>query len=364
MSYTALLQPQIQRLPVYQPGRPIELVAREFGLQPEAVIKLASNENPLGASPRALDAARASLKDAWLYPENSAYFLCRDLGERLGLPVESFTIGAGSNEIFYLLASLFLGQGSEAVMGEQAFVSYLISTVRAGAKAVRVPMPNYTHDLGAMLAAVTERTRLVYLPNPNNPTGTLLSEAEVLEFARALPDHVIFVYDEAYAEYQETPPDLRPLIREGRKVICTRTFSKIYGLAGLRVGYGYSDPELAALINSVRPPFNTSNIAQVAARAALADAEWVERSRTVNTAGLRQLEQGLQELGLETVPSAANFILAQVPKASEVDKTLQSQGIIVRPVAGYDLPHHLRISVGTEPQNARLLKTLGEIINR
>lgn len=364
MSYTALLQPQIQRLPIYQPGRPIELVAQEFGLQPEAVIKLASNENPLGASPRTLDAARNSLKEAWLYPENSAHFLCGDLAERLGLPEECFTIGAGSNEIFYLLASLFMGPETEAVMGEQAFVSYLISTIRAGGTPVRVPMPDYKHDLDAMRAAVTERTRLVYLPNPNNPTGTILPEAEVLAFARSLPDHVIFVYDEAYAEYQDPAPDLRPLIHEGRKVICTRTFSKIYGLAGLRIGYGYSDPELAAQLNSVRPPFNTSNLAQQAARAALADTEWVAKSRATNAAGLQQLGAGFAKLGLEAVPSAANFILVQVPQAEEAYDALQRQGVIVRPVAGYGLPQHLRVSVGTEPQNARLLQSLDAFLNR
>lgn len=364
MSYSALMQPQIQRLPVYQPGRPIELVAKEFGLDPETVIKLASNENPLGASPRALAAAQASLADAWLYPENSAHYLCAALGEKLGLPESAFTIGAGSNEIFYLLASVFLGPGTEAVMGEYAFITYLISTIRAGATPVRVPMPGYAHDLDAMRAAITERTRLVFLPNPNNPTGTLVPEAEIFAFVRSLPEHVIFVYDEAYAEYQEAPADLRPLIAEGRKVICTRTFSKIYGLAGLRIGYGFSSPELATLLNAVRPPFNTSNLAQVAAIEALADHAWVQQSRESNAAGLLQLGEGLQAMGLEVVPSAANFVLARIPQAARAFQELQRDGIIVRPVAGYGLPDHLRISVGTAEQNARLLKALQAYLNR
>lgn len=362
MDYTSLLNPQIGRLPVYEPGRPIELVAKEFGLEPAEVIKLASNENPLGSSPMALEAATKALRDVWLYPENSAYFLSQELAEFHDLAPEAFTMAAGSNEIFYLLCDLFVRPGVEVVMGEHAFISYLIATVLAGGTPVRLPMPDLVHDLGAMRAAITERTRLVFLPNPNNPTGSRVDNGSVLEFARSLPEHVIFCYDEAYAEYETNPVDLRPLIREGRKIVATRTFSKIYGLAGLRIGYGMSDPALAKLLNAARPPFNTSQVAQAAASAALRDTEWVVRSRTSNARGLQQLAEGFDRLGLRHVPSAGNFVLVEVPEAATVFSRLQETGIIVRPVAGYGLPNHLRVSVGTEAQNARALQRLEEIL--
>ena len=364
MDYTTLLNPQIQRLPVYEPGRPIELVAQEFGLNPAQVIKLASNENPLGASPRALEAAGKALRDSAVYPENSAFFLVRDLAEHHGLKPECFTMGAGSNEIFYLLCGLFVRPGVEVVMGAHAFITYLIATSLAGGTPVLVPMPELRHDLDAMRAAITEKTRLVFLPNPNNPTGTRVDNAAVLEFARSLPEHVIFCYDEAYAEYDRDPVDLRPLIREGRKIVATRTFSKIYGLAGLRIGYGMSDPALAKLLNATRPPFNTSSIAQAAARAALQDPAWVERSRASNALGLVRLQAGFEALELPSVPSAGNFILVKVPDAASVFSQLQKQGVIVRPVKGYGLPEYLRVSVGTESQNDRCLEALGQILNQ
>jgi len=356
--YSSLLRADLAALPVYQPGRPVELVAREFGLDPASVTKLASNENPLGSSPLALEAARGALKDAWLYPDNAAWFLSGALAKHLGMERECLTLGAGSNEIFYLLAHCFLGAGKEAVMGEYAFIAYRIATLLAGGRIVSVPMPGLRHDLDAMLDAVTDRTRLVFLPNPNNPTGTLLAADEVVAFARSLPDHVILCYDEAYAEYQENPCDLRPLIAEGRRIVCTRTFSKIYGLAGLRVGYAYSDAALAAALNSVRPPFNTGNVAQAAARAALDDTDWVRRSRQVNDCGLCYLEGEFDRLGIAWTPSAGNFILAEFADAAALHDALQRSGVIVRPVASYGLPGHLRISVGTEEQNRRLVGLL------
>lgn len=362
MDYASLLNPQIEGLPVYQPGRPIEVVASELGLDPQTVVKLASNENPLGSSPKALAAARSALEQTWLYPDNGGYALTRALAADLAMNEEQIVLGAGSNEIFYRLCDLFVRPGVEVVMGEQAFITYLIATLLAGGTPVRVPMPGLGHDLDAMRAAVTERTRLVFLPNPNNPTGTALPEEEVVAFARSLPDHVVFCYDEAYAEYQEAPADLRPLISEGRPIVATRTFSKIYGLAGLRIGYGYGERGLIARLNQVRPPFNTGNVAQAAALAALGDSEWVLRSRRSNEAGLRQLSAGFEALGLAFVPSAGNFVLVRVPEPSVVYEKLQRAGIIVRPVAGYGLPQHLRISVGTEPQNARCLEALETIL--
>lgn len=358
MKYADLVREPVRSLPVYEPGRPIELVARELGLDPATVIKLASNENPLGPSPKALEAAQRALKDAWLYPDNAAYFLRQRLAAYLDLPMEQIVVSAGSNEIFYLLCDLFVGPGVEVIVGGQAFISYRISTLLAGGNVVSVPMPNFQHDLEAMRAAITERTRLIFLPNPNNPTGSSVPAEAVAAFARSLPEHVVFCYDEAYAEYQERPADLRPLIQEGRKIICTRTFSKIYGLAGFRLGYGYTNPELVKLLDAVRPPFNTGSVAQAAALGALDDTDWVRRSREANRAGLAQLRAGFDRLGLSYVPSEANFLLVRVPQAAHIFGALQRAGIIVRPVSGYGLPDHLRISVGTESQNARLLRTL------
>jgi histidinol-phosphate aminotransferase len=363
MELSEYLQPQIKRLPVYQPGKPIELVAREFGLNPADIIKLASNENPLGASPKALEAAKRAMSEVAQYPDNSAWFLSGKLAGFHELQREQFVLAAGSNEVFYRLADLFIGPGTSAVMGAHAFVSYKIATILAGGEAIEVPMPNLAHDLNAMREAVREDTRIVFLPNPNNPTGDLLPAAEVLEFARSLPENVILCYDEAYAEYQETPADLRPLIAEGRPVVCTRTFSKIHGLAGLRIGYGYATQELADLLNAVRPPFNTGLPAQAAAIAALEDEEWVLKCRQQNQEGLSQLEKGLGEIGLTYVPSFGNFLLVQFQEPDKVFHDLQCRGIIVRPVKGYNLPSYLRVSVGTEPQNARFLSTVRKVIN-
>jgi histidinol-phosphate aminotransferase len=362
MNLEALLNPQIESLPVYQPGRPIEVVAAELGLEPASVLKLASNENPLGPSPWAVEAGAKALRDAWLYPDNGAFALVQALRTARGVGPEQIVLGAGSNEIFYRLCDLFVRPGVEVVMGAQAFITYRIATLLAGGAPVRVPMPGLNHDLDAMRAAITERTRLVFLPNPNNPTGSHLPSKAVLEFARSLPEQVVFCYDEAYAEYEDDPTDLRPLMEEGRPIVATRTFSKIYGLAGMRIGYGYGERQLVARLNQVRPPFNTGSVAQACALAALDDQGWVERSREVNDRGLRQLAAGFRSLGLEAAPSAANFILVEVPQASTVYAGLLHRGVIVRPVGGYDLPGYLRISVGTEAQNARCLETLREVL--
>jgi histidinol-phosphate aminotransferase len=365
IDYSTLVRSQIGQLPVYQPGRPTELLARERGLDPACILKLASNENPLGACPAAVEAAQRALTgSAALYPDNSGYRLVSALCDKYGWQPEQLTLAAGSNEIFYLLCDLLVEPGVEVVFGAQAFISYRIATQLAGGTPVAVPMPDYCHDLAAMRAAITPRTRLVFLPNPNNPTGSRLPAAHVAKFVADLPRHVVFCYDEAYREYDDDPLDIDALLADGHPVIATRTFSKIYGLAGLRIGYGVSDRRLAALLNAVRPPFNTSVVAQAAACAALADDGWVATSRGINTAGLRQLEKGFSELGLEWVPSAGNFILVRVPKAPMVFDALQNSGIIVRPVTGYDLPSHLRISVGTEPQNARLLAAMATIIQQ
>lgn len=358
MSIADLAQRHVMSQPVYEPGKPIEYVARELGLDPGTIDKLASNENPLGPSPRALRAVRAALKETHLYPDGGCVRLREKLGEKLGLQPECIAVGNGSNELLELLGHVFLAPGDEVVMGRPAFIVYKLVSLLFGAKAVEVPLINHRHDLAAMAAAVNERTKMVFLACPNNPTGAANTEEEIFAFVRALPDHVVFVYDEAYAEYVESPPDLRPLIAEGRNVICLRTFSKIYGLAGFRVGYGYASSELVALVNRVRQPFNVNLVAQEAAIAAIDDEAFVKRSRRVNAAGLKQLLKGLSSLGIEAAPSAANFLLIKVGDGDAVFRKLQQSGVIVRPVRGYGLPEWVRVTVGTKKQNERLLELL------
>lgn len=355
MTIIDLAKKPVLTQPVYEPGKPIDEVARELGLDPAGILKLASNENPFGPSPKGAKAAAAALAEGHLYPDGGAFRLRGLLSERLGMAPGEIVTGNGSNEILELLGHVFLGPGDEAVMGAPAFIVYKLVTLLFGAKPVEVPLKNHCHSLDDLAAAVTDRTRLVFLPSPNNPTGTANTEAEILAFARGLPEHTVFVYDEAYAEYVESPPDLRPLIREGRHVICLRTFSKIYGLAGLRIGYGYCSAEMAALLNRVRQPFNVNAIAQTAATAALDDVDYVLTCREANREGLRFLAEGFAKLGLETVPSEANFLLVKVGDGAGVFRNLQERGVIVRPVGPYGLPEYVRATVGRPEENRRLL---------
>jgi histidinol-phosphate aminotransferase len=364
MNLSDLVNPAVLSQPVYEPGRPIEDVARELGLDPRGILKLASNENPLGPSPRALTAAREALGQATLYPDGGAVRLRERLAAHHALAPEQFVIGNGSNEIIELLGHVFLRPGDEAVMGTPAFIVYKLVTLLFGARPVEVPLVDHRHDLAALAAAVSPRTKLVFVPSPNNPTGTANSESELLAFARALPAHVVLVLDEAYAEYLEAPPDLRPLVAEGRLVVGLRTFSKIHGLAALRVGYGWTTPALAALLQRVRQPFNVNAIGLAAAEAALGDGEWVQHCRRVNREGLRQVGDGLKALGVETVPSEANFILARVGDGGVVFAALQKAGVIIRPLAPYGMPAWVRITIGNEAQNTRLLHTLAGVVKR
>ena len=360
LTYNDLVKPSVLKQPVYQPGRPIELVALEFGLDPNEVIKLASNENPLGVSPKALVAAHEAMGSIAFYPENDCYFLREKLAIKRGVAPEQLIFGAGSNEIIQMLGHAFIEPGVDVIMGKSAFISYKLFTLLFGGNAIEVPLINFTHDLKGMAKAVTPNTKLVFLPSPNNPTGTWNEEKDILDFIHEMPDHLVFVYDEAYAEYIDDPPDLRPLVAAGIKIICLRTFSKIYGLAGFRIGYGYGEHELIDLLNRVRPPFNVSSIAQAAALAALDDNEYVKKCKTLNQSGMRQLEKGLEKLGYEIVPSRANFLLVRFENSDKVYQYLQGKGVIVRPLKGYALEEHLRISVGTEQQNDRVLSILAE----
>jgi len=362
MTFAELANPGILTQPVYEAGKPIDQVARELGLDPAGIIKLASNENPFGPSPKAVAAGERALREAQLYPDGGYYALRQKLAEKWGLGMDQFLIGDGSNEILELIGHAFLAPGLECVMHQASFVVYKLVTVMFGAKPVEVPLVQMRQDLKSLAAAVTPRTRLVFLASPANPVGVANTAAEITELVRALPPHVILVFDEAYAEYVEQAPDLRPLIAEGRKVICLRTFSKIYGLAALRVGYAYAAPALIAIIQRARQPFNVNGIAAAAAVAALDDHEFVARCRRENRTGMAQLEAGFKQRGLEFVPGAGNFILVKVGDGAQVFGALQQRGIITRPVKPYGLPEWLRITVGTRAQNERLLGALAEVL--
>lgn len=361
MKYAELANAGVHEQPVYEPGKPIEYVAQEFGLEPAQIAKLASNENPFGASPKAMAAAQASLKTAHLYPDGGCCKLRAAIADARGVGEDAIIIGNGSNEIIELLGHAFLRPGLEVVMGSQAFIVYKLVTKLFGATAVEVPMLDFGHDLKAMRAAVTDQTRLMFVASPNNPTGVANAENDLVELAESLPEHVILCLDEAYAEYLESAPDLRAQILAGRKVFCMRTFSKIYGLGGLRVGYGYGDPELVQLLQRVRQPFNVSSVAQAAATAALGDDEFVDLCCRDNEAGRQQLVDGMEALGHTTVGGQANFVLCDVGDGGAFFKALQQKGIIVRPLAPYGMAAYVRITIGTAAENERLLLAAGEV---
>ncbi|MEI6105553.1 MAG: histidinol-phosphate transaminase [Opitutae bacterium] len=362
MTFAELANQGIRTQPVYEAGKPIDQVARELGLDPAGIVKLASNENPLGASPKALAAAEWALRELHLYPDGGYFALRQKLSQKLGLGMDQFVIGDGSNEIIELLGHVFLAPGVECVMHQSSFAVYKLVTLLFGATPVEVPLVNMRQDLVSLAAAITPRTRLVFLASPANPVGVTNTAEEITALVRALPPHVILVLDEAYADFLESPPDLRPLITEGRKVICLRTFSKIYGLASLRVGYGYAAAELIALVQRARQPFNVNGVAAAAALAALDDDEFVVRCRRENHAGLAQLGAGFTRLGLAFVPGQGNFLLVKVGDGLGVFAALQQRGLIVRPVKPYGLPEWVRITVGTPAQNDRLLAALGEVL--
>jgi histidinol-phosphate aminotransferase len=362
MNFESLAKPSVRTQPVYEPGKPIEYVARELGLDPEGIIKLASNENPFGPSPMAIAAAERAVREMHLYPDGGYYTLRQKLAAKWNLGMDQFIIGDGSNELLELLGHAFLAPGLECVMHRSSFIVYKLVTLMFGATPVEVPLAGMQQDLKSLAAAITPRTRVVFLASPSNPVGAVNSAAEIAELVRGLPPHVILVLDEAYVEYLDDAPDLRPLIAEGRKVICLRTFSKVYGLAALRVGYGYAAPELIAILQRARQPFNVNGIAVAAAIAALDDHGFVEKCRRENRAGRARLADGCRKLGLEFVPGGGNFLLVKVGDGAAVFAALQARGIITRPVKPYGLPEWLRITVGTPAQNERLLAALAVVI--
>ena len=353
----------ISRLRPYVPGKPIEEVQRELGLTD--VIKLASNENPLGPSPRALAALTATASGVALYPEGSAPALRRAVSQATGMPEETLVFGNGSDEVLHLLALTFLQPGDETVQGDPSFAMYEIYATQSDAVPVLVPLKNYTHNLDAMADAVTDKTRIVFVANPNNPTGTFVRRGAVERFLDRIPRNVLVVFDEAYDEYVSDPdkPDLRPFVLEGRNIVILHTFSKAYGLAGLRVGYGITRTEIAEVLNRVRSPFNVNLPAQAAAAAALTDTEHVARTVALNAEGRNYFYAEFERMGLEYVPSEGNFVLVDVGRdAREVFQALQHKGVIVRSAHGMGLPRHISVTTGTMPQNQRFIAALKEVL--
>jgi histidinol-phosphate aminotransferase len=361
--YLRLSAPAIAELKPYLPGKPLSELERELGIV--HAIKLASNENPLGVSPRVAEAIAAAVPELYRYPDGGGFALRRALADRHGVELEAVTLGNGSNDVLDLIARTFLYPGVEAVFSEHAFAVYPISTQAVGATARVAPARAFGHDLEAMRERVTDRTRVVFIANPNNPTGTWLRAGALWLFIASLPETVLVVVDEAYTEYVDDPdyPDASRWLAEFPNLIVTRTFSKAYGLAGLRVGYGISHPRVAELLNRVRQPFNVNSLAQVAALAALEDRAHLQQVVELNRAGMAQLSAGLARLGLEYIPSAGNFITLNLARGSAtVYEALLRKGCITRPVTNYGLPNHLRVSIGLPEENTHFLAALAEVM--
>lgn len=354
---------QLRDLEVYEPGKPIEDVARELGLKPSEIIKLASNENPLGPSPKALAAMHDALERAHFYPDGGGYYLREAIAEKTGLKRENVILGNGSNEIIQLIGHAFLRPGDEVITAKHAFVVYKLMATLFDARTIEIEDPDFTHDLTAMASAITPHTREIFIANPNNPTGTLVSQSEIERFIDRVPESVVVVFDEAYFEFLEEPLDTLKFIRQGRKnVIVLRTFSKIQGLASLRIGYGLGSQELIGVLQKTRQPFNTNGIAQAGALAGLHDEEHQNKTRALTTEGRDFLQNEFAALGLEFVPSHANFVLVKVGDGNAIFKNLLARGIIIRAMASYKLPQWIRVSIGTMEQNRRFITALRELL--
>ena len=358
------LNSNLNNLPVYQPGRPIEEVARELGMDADSIIKLASNENPLGPSRLGVAAMKKALAQVNLYPDGNAFYLKNKLAAKLGVTPANLILGNGSNEVIEMIGHALLAPGAEVVVSQYCFAVYPIVTHLFGAKLVVVPAKNYGHDLDAMLAAITSNTRIVFVANPNNPTGTLADRETLARFVSAVPPHVLLALDEAYVEFLDEPLDLLSDIRNGSKpnLLLMRTFSKIYGLAGLRIGYGIGHPDFVAALEKIRQPFNINSVAQAGALAALDDTAHVEKTRKINSRGLKLYAKTFRKWKLEFIPSSANFILVRVGEGQRVFVEMQKLGVIVRPMGGYQLPEWIRISIGTPKENERCLEALKNVL--
>ena len=364
--FAPLANPWIASQKPYQPGRPIEEVARELGLADAAgIVKLASNENALGPSPKAMEAMRQAVSQMHLYPDGGSFYLRQAIAKKYGIGEDMTMLGCGCNEHAVLLAHAFMDAGDDLVASEKSFVVYKLVSALYRCRCVEAPMKGMTHDLEAMLAAITPKTKIVVVGNPNNPTGTMVGQAEVDRFVDEVPDHVVTVFDEAYMELVDPGEQVDTLkhVKAGKKPVVTlRTFSKAYGLAGLRVGYAMAQPDAIDLLNKVRQAFNVNAMAQAAAVAALDDEEHLQKTRKMLRIGRAQLMAGMQHMGLDPVESVTNFILFPFDRAAELTAALTKRKVIVRPMAGFGLPQHVRVSVGTAKENDQFLRALAVVL--
>ena len=366
MNLSTLAPDYIRAIAPYQGGKPISELAREMGLNEADIVKLASNENPLGISPKAQMAIDEAVHDIARYPDGNNFKLRKSVSEKFGVAYNQIVFGNGSNDILELAARAFLQAGCEAIYSQHAFAVYPLVTQAVGATGVVVPAQNYAHDLDGFLKAITPKTKLIFIANPNNPTGTLISKKVLKAFLKQVPSNILVVLDEAYDEYlnAKSKSEAVSWLNEFENLIISRTFSKAYGLAGLRIGFGLMHPSVADLLNRVRQPFNVNSIAQAAAVASLADEDFVARSYAANQAGMVQMTQGLSKLGLEYIPSHANFVSFKVVNAAQINQQLLQNGVIVRPIANYEMPEYLRVSIGLFSENDRFLTVLETILNK
>ncbi len=355
----------MQGLKPYQPGKPIDELAREFNLNPKDIIKLASNENPMGPSQKALDAIKEGLADLTRYPDGNGFELKTTLSDKLRVKTGQITLGNGSSDILEFIVKCFVSEGDEVIVSQHAFAIYGLLTKMAGGNCVQIPAKNWGHDLNAMATAVTEKTKIIFVTNPNNPTGTWNTKKELASFLQQVPSHVLVLLDEAYFEYVDKTdyPSGIDYLEDHPNLVVTRTFSKAYGLASLRVGYGVCSEILADLLNRVRPPFNVNSLALAAAVACLKDESFARLSKELNDQGMDQLQAGFDQLNISWIPSVGNFICFAVPnRAMELFEGLLAKGVIVRPVANYEMPNHLRVSIGTPSENQQFLLSLKNLL--
>ncbi len=359
-----LANPQLRNLAVYEPGKPIEETARELGVDPRTIVKLASNENPLGPAPKAIQAMRAAAEDAHLYPDGGGFYLCKAIAAKLDLALENVILGNGSNEVIEFLGHAFLDLDDDVVTSQYAFIVYKLIATSFGARTIETPSPDFQQDLEAMLDAITPKTRIVFIPNPNNPTGTLISQREIDRFMSRVSENIIVVFDEAYFEFLDHPPNTLQFVRDDRNVVVLRTFSKIHGLAGLRVGYGVARPDLIEVLHKTRQPFNINSIAQAGALAALKDEAHQRETKRVIDEGFAYLQEQFTEMKVRFVPGVANFLMVNVGDGPAVFQKLLARKVIVRPLKGYNLSEWVRISVGTMEQNRKCIAALKQILRK
>ena len=357
-----LANPRLRDLAVYEPGKPIEETARELGVDPDTIIKLASNENPLGASPKALQAMRAALEHAHLYPDGSGFYLRKAIAAKLSVAPENVILGNGSNEVIEFLGHAFLNPGDDVITCQYAFIVYKLLATAFGVRTIETPSPDYQQNLDATLDSITSKTRMIFIPNPNNPTGTLILQRAIDGFMSRLPGNIVVVFDEAYFEFLDDPPDTLRFVRDGRNTVVLRTFSKIHGLAGLRIGYAVAPQGITEVLHKTRQPFNVNSIAQAGAIAALEDNDHLRDTKRVIDEGRDYLQKQFAGMRIPFVPAAANFVMVNVGDGCAVFQKLLQRKIIVRPLKGYGLPEWVRISVGTMEENKKLIAALNEVI--